>query len=100
VPDDVCGGLGRARAGAARAPTGGALRAPTAAAHPALAAEFERRMAGALPADWTAGRERLALAPRAARAVATRKASQKALARWRRACPSCWAAAPTSPAPT
>jgi transketolase len=50
------------------------------AAHPTLAAEFERRMAGELPCTWPAGLatalETLA-AP--ANAVATRKASQNAL---------------------
>jgi transketolase len=49
-------------------------------AHPALAAEFERRMAGDLPADWAARLPAVfeAAAGRAD-AVATRKASQLAL---------------------
>ena len=50
------------------------------AAHPALAAEFERRMAGALPSDWAAQAEARILAMAAgAGAVATRRASQLAL---------------------
>ncbi len=51
------------------------------AAHPGLAAEFERRMAGALPADWAATAARLSAAFEGQReALATRKASQQALA--------------------
>jgi transketolase len=51
------------------------------AAHPALAAELERRLAGELPADWAATAERLVAAAEAASGpVATRKASQQALA--------------------
>jgi transketolase len=49
-------------------------------AHPALAAEFKRRMAGELPADWQATVEALvAHAQEKAESVATRKASQLAL---------------------
>ncbi len=51
------------------------------AAHPALAAEFERRMAGDLPADFAEICWRALAEPVASRdAVASRKASQKALA--------------------
>ncbi|MEZ5622173.1 MAG: transketolase [Burkholderiaceae bacterium] len=50
------------------------------AAHPEAAAEFERRVAGALPADWDARIERVfAAAADRAEPVATRKASQLAL---------------------
>lgn len=51
-----------------------------AAAHPELAAEFTRRMAGELPADWTA-RSAAAIAAIAAKGenIATRKASQNAI---------------------
>ncbi len=49
-------------------------------AHPDLAAEFRRRMAGELPADWQATVESLvAKAGEKAESVASRKASQNAL---------------------
>ena len=49
-------------------------------AHPQLAAEFKRRTAGDLPADWKAFvREKLAQVQQAAATVASRKASQNAL---------------------
>jgi len=49
-------------------------------AHPELAREFERRMAGALPQGWAqSAREILAKAEAKAESVATRKASQNAL---------------------
>jgi transketolase len=48
--------------------------------YPELAAEFERRMAGDLPADWPAAAARAAQAIAAdSKEVATRKASQRAL---------------------
>jgi transketolase len=51
-----------------------------AAAHPELAREFERRMAGELPAGWAAHcRETLEKAEAKAESIATRKASQNAL---------------------
>jgi transketolase len=51
-----------------------------AAEHPALAAEFERRMAGRLPDDFAATATRLIEAQaRKAESVATRKASQQAI---------------------
>ncbi|QDQ26919.1 transketolase [Chitinimonas arctica] len=50
------------------------------AAHPALAAEFERRMAGELPANWADFKAAaIAKIDAAAQTVATRKASQIAL---------------------
>jgi len=49
-------------------------------AHPGLAAEFRRRMAGELPADWKALRARaIAMASDKAETIATRKASQNTL---------------------
>jgi len=49
-------------------------------AHPALAAEYERRMAGALPADFVAATVEAIQAMQAkGEAIATRKASQNAL---------------------
>ncbi len=51
-----------------------------AAAHPDLATEFKRRMAGELPAGWTARRDAfLALTVQKAETIATRKASQNAI---------------------
>ena len=66
--------------GAAREAAWNALFAEYEAAHPADAAEFRRRMANELPADWAATRAELAAASAAVTAaVATRKASQQAL---------------------
>jgi transketolase len=51
-----------------------------AAAHPELAAEFRRRMAGELPAGWTAVRDAfIAQTVNKAETIATRKASQNAI---------------------
>ncbi len=58
------------------------------AAHPALAAEFERRLAGELPAGWTqALAEAAAAAHERAETVASRKASQLALETFTRLLP-------------
>jgi len=58
------------------------------ALHPALAAEFERRMAGALPPDWPTTAAAF-VAAQAARGetVATRKASQQAIEAYAKALP-------------
>ena len=68
------GAQARSRVERARSP-------PTARRFPELAAEFERRMAGELPANFDAGRRRRVPSPRTRKAetVATRKASQIAL---------------------
>ncbi len=51
-----------------------------AAAHPDLAAEFKRRMAGELPAGWAAHRDAfMAQTVQKAETIATRKASQNAI---------------------
>ncbi len=51
-----------------------------AAAHPGLAAEFKRRMAGELPDGWTAHRDAfMAQTVQKAETIATRKASQNAI---------------------
>jgi len=53
------------------------------AAHPELAAELERRLAGELPADWTTySAEQIAAVDADTPKVATRKASQQALERF------------------
>lgn len=80
VPEDVRAGWdARARGARAHARWTRAFDAYR-AAYPELAAEFERRMAGRLPGDFTA-RARSLFEATAARdaAVATRKASQQAL---------------------
>ena len=80
VPDDVRAAWdGRERGAAAHSEWLGRLSAYR-QAHPQLAAEFERRMAGDLPADWDDIVEAM-LDDVVARAetIATRKASQNAL---------------------
>jgi transketolase len=69
-----------------RRATGTPLRQAYQAAFPELAAEFERRMRGELPADWTAYAA-ADIAEIAARGenIATRKASQNAIERLRTA---------------
>ncbi|MBS0443479.1 MAG: transketolase [Proteobacteria bacterium] len=58
------------------------------AAHPELAAEFQRRMAGELPANWAqTAAEALAAANSKAETVASRKASQLALEVFTKALP-------------
>ena len=80
LPDDVAAAWNAGEAGAARESDWQRRFASYRGAHPAEAAEFERRMAGALPAEWPA-QVAAACATAAAQAepVATRKASQNAL---------------------
>ncbi len=80
LPAEVAAGWDARAAGAAREAEWQARFEAYAAEYPALAAEFRRRMAGQLPADWAAT-VRAALADADARGatVATRKASQQAL---------------------
>ena len=81
VPDALRAAWDARAAGAARHRAWDALFARYAAQHPALAAEFRRRMAGALPADWAARADAAvtALAAQAGAPLATRRASQLAL---------------------
>jgi len=81
VPDDLRQAWDAREVGAARQRTWDTAFARYQAAHPALAAEFKRRMAGALPADWAARSEAAItmLAEAATQPVATRRASQLAL---------------------
>jgi transketolase len=66
------------------------------AAFPELAAEFERRMQGELPAAWAEARDAaIAKIVDAAQTIATRKASQTHSKPSRPACPSLSAARPT-----
>ncbi len=80
IPDAIYDAWNAEARGAERETTWNALFARYAQAHPELAAEFERRMAGELPAGWAEHadatiRKLQAEGP----AVATRKASQMAL---------------------
>lgn len=80
VPQEVMDGWNARRRGAAAERKWKKLFAGYAAAHPELAAEFQRRMGGALPADFAARAEALVRETDAkAETVATRKASQNAL---------------------
>ena len=91
VPDPVRAAWDARPAGAARhAAWQGRLDAYR-REHPALAAELERRLAGRLPADWGATVAALLDAATAQREpVATRKASQQALARLAPRVPELW----------
>jgi transketolase len=80
VPDEIYAGW-NARDKGARAEQEWATRfAAYQKAHPELAAEFERRMEGKLPADWDAkAGEFIAAVDKKAETIASRKASQNAL---------------------
>jgi transketolase len=80
IPDDLAAAWNAREAGAARERDWRRRFEAYRSAHPAEAAEFERRMAGALPTAWPA-HVVAACAAAATRAdpVATRKASQNAL---------------------
>ena len=80
VPADVYADWNAGERGAALESEWDALMAGYREAHPDLAAEFERRMAGDLPADFaTKAQALIEEAQAAAEKVATRKASEKAL---------------------
>ncbi len=81
IPDSVRARWDARALGASRQAEWQAQFAAYRGAHPALAAEFERRMSGALPTDWPAIRAAVAEAfDHSAETVASRKASQKVLA--------------------
>jgi transketolase len=81
IPDSVRARWDARQLGASRQAEWQAQFAAYRAAHPALAAEFERRMSGGLPADWPAIRAAVAEAfDHSTETVASRKASQKVLA--------------------
>jgi transketolase len=81
VPADLSAAWDAHAAGADREASWNAAFAAYAAAHPALAAEFRRRMQGELPADWAQTKSTLVAEFGASKeAVASRKASQKTLA--------------------
>ena len=80
VPDDIRSRWDARQRGAAAEADWRARFAAYRAAHPELAAEFERRIAGELPADWAErAAEYIAAVDAKAEKVATRKASQNAL---------------------
>jgi transketolase len=82
IPGEIAARWNARRAGAAREADWAQRFAAYRGAYPALAAEFERRMAGELPADFgTTVAALLADGAASAEAMATRKASQKVLAR-------------------
>lgn len=80
IPAEVYAGWDAKQKGAAAESDWNAKFAAYRAAHPELAAEFERRMAGELPKDWAEFKTAaIAKINEAAQTVATRKASQIAL---------------------
>ena len=80
IPEAVRAGWDARERGAAQEAEWNQKFTAYAAAHPALAAEFKRRMAGDLPADWVARRDAyLAQTVQKAETIATRKASQNAI---------------------
>ncbi len=80
IPAAVYAGWDARAAGAARRQAWNERFAAYRSAYPELAAEFERRMAGDLPADWaTTSAAFIAAQAAKGQAVATRKASQQAL---------------------
>ena len=80
IPDDIYAGWDARAAGAERESAWNALMDTYAAAHPQLAAELRRRLAGELPADWQAGASAwIAKLQAEGPEVASRKASQMAL---------------------
>jgi transketolase len=88
VPDEAYAAWDGKAAGAAAEASWKKAFAAYAAAHPQLAAEYGRRMAGALPADWQQTVAAAAVAAHGkAESVASRKASQLALEVLTRALP-------------
>ena len=80
IPGDVYAGWDARQSGAARRGEWQSRLDAWRAAHPRAAAEFERRMAGGLPAAWAESCARhVDTAAAAAESIASRKASQNAL---------------------
>ena len=80
IPADVYEGWDAKAAGAAKEAAWNAKFDAYAAAHPELAAEFKRRMAGELPANWKQATDAMiADTNEKAASVASRKASQNAI---------------------
>ena len=80
VPDDIYAGWNAKEKGAAAEAAWNETFAAYKAANPELAAEFERRMAGELPADWSGKADAfIASMNEAAESLATRQASLKSI---------------------
>ena len=80
IPEDIYAGWGAKAKGNEAEQAWNAKFAAYREAHPELAAEFERRMAGELPADWTQQAAKfIAAVNDKAETIASRKASQNAL---------------------
>ena len=80
IPANVYAGWDAKTKGASLESAWDAKFAAYAAAHPELAAEFNRRMAGELPADWKSATDAfIASVNDQAETIATRKASQNAI---------------------
>jgi transketolase len=80
VPDDVYSGWDAKAKGAGAEQDWDTVFAAYKEAHPELAADFERRMAGDLPADWdTRAGDFIATVNEKAETIASRKASQNTL---------------------
>ena len=80
IPEDVRAGWNARDKGAALEAEWNQRFAAYAAAHPELAAEFRRSMAGELPGDWAQKRDAfIAQTLQKAETIATRKASQNAI---------------------
>ncbi len=80
IPTDIYAAWDATAAGAAREAQWNAQFEAYRAEHPALAAEFERRIAGRLPEDWNAHvTSTLQAVVAKAETIATRKASQNAI---------------------
>lgn len=88
IPEAIYAAWDAHTAGAAAESAWNETMAAYRAAHPELAAEFERRMAGNLPADWAAQADAFVAATVAkAEKIASRKASQNAIAGYAPALP-------------
>jgi transketolase len=80
VPDDIRGGWDARKKGAAAEQSWQQRFDAYRAQFPEMAAEFERRMQGDLPANWDAARDaHIAEAPQSGATIATRQASQLSL---------------------
>ena len=80
IPDDIYAGWDAKEKGAAAESSWNEKFAAYKSAHPELAAEYERRLAGKLPADWVEGAAKfIAETNDKAETIASRKASQNTL---------------------
>jgi transketolase len=88
IPDEIYAGWDAKEKGASVEAHWGEKFAAYQAAHPELAAEFQRRMAGELPANWAqTAADYIKATDEAAASPATRKASQQAITAYAAALP-------------